>query len=620
MKKKIISAFLALALLGGASLPAYASEKEEVIYIKAKADGSINNIYAVNSFEGGEITDYGEYSFVKLMNIEGKITQNGDEIRIVSAENEKIYYQGTLENAEIPWNISLRYFLDGKELSADEIAGKSGRLEIKILICENKKCARDFYDSYSLQCTFTLDTKICKNIKAPGATVANEGSKKQITYTALAGSGLDRTVTADVTNFEMPSAQIVGIRMNLGLDIDYDGNLSDLKNGAKELDDGANELYNGAKEVKDGASDLKDGIEKLRDGIDTAQKGLEELNSKSSELKNGSEEIKNALITIRSSLSAVSEGTDELEQLTAASAQISSGIDSLCSGIATLQSSLSVDGYKTALRANGLDVDALREGNDQAINQLTSQIAELKAALAQIQNLPEQAEQASALSAQIAQLETIAQLLSGNNAMISATETYMTAVSGATEQLLSGANELNIKYAEFDAAICSLADYLSKMMADMSLLSDGINTLASEYAKLDDGIIEYTDGVKKLYDGFAEISDGARELVDGGIALSEGTEELVSGAEELKDGTGKLRKETDLIDSAATEELSDILDSMTKEYETVSFISDKNTEVSSVQFVINTEAVEIPEPEATAEKPAEKLNFWQKLLRLFGLY
>lgn len=52
----------------------------------------------------------------------------------------------------------------------------------------------------------------------------------------------------------------------------------------------------------------------------------------------------------------------------------------------------------------------------------------------------------------------------------------------------------------------------------------------------------------------------------------------------------------------------------------VSFTSDKNTDIKSVQFVIKTEAIEIPE--APEEEPAaeEELNFWQKVLRLFGLY
>lgn len=54
--------------------------------------------------------------------------------------------------------------------------------------------------------------------------------------------------------------------------------------------------------------------------------------------------------------------------------------------------------------------------------------------------------------------------------------------------------------------------------------------------------------------------------------------------------------------------------------EAASFVSDKNTHVDSVQFVIKTAAIE--KPEAAVRDAAEEapLTFWQKLLRLFGLY
>lgn len=52
----------------------------------------------------------------------------------------------------------------------------------------------------------------------------------------------------------------------------------------------------------------------------------------------------------------------------------------------------------------------------------------------------------------------------------------------------------------------------------------------------------------------------------------------------------------------------------------VSFVSEKNINIVAVQFVIQTEAVEISEPEVVVEEEKEELNLWQKILRLFGLY
>ena len=266
---KIISGIVALSLVSSCGVPVFAADKEEVIYVMAGADGSVNSVYAVNSFDGGDITDYGDYTDVKLLNLDGNITQNGDEITFSSPENGKVYYQGTLKNSEIPWDISIKFFLDGKELSAEDAAGKSGSLEIRISIAENEKCSSDFYENYALQCSFTLDTELCKSISAEGATIANVGSKKQITYTVLPGKGLERSVFADVTDFEMAEGSINGIKMSLGLDIDdedIDKKITDLTDGAKELDDGAKELAQGGSDLADGAKKLMDGAAEMHDG------------------------------------------------------------------------------------------------------------------------------------------------------------------------------------------------------------------------------------------------------------------------------------------------------------------------------------------------------------------
>ena len=53
--------------------------------------------------------------------------------------------------------------------------------------------------------------------------------------------------------------------------------------------------------------------------------------------------------------------------------------------------------------------------------------------------------------------------------------------------------------------------------------------------------------------------------------------------------------------------------------ETGSFVSDKNTNVDSVQFVIKTDEIEKEEAEDTTEDTEESLTFIQKVLKLFGI-
>lgn len=152
------------------------------------------------------------------------------------------------------------------------------------------------------------------------------------------------------------------------------------------------------------------------------------------------------------------------------------------------------------------------------------------------------------------------------------------------------------------------------MLVNVSALSSGIDTLVSEYSKFDSGLSAYTDGISSLYSGFNELTDGSKQLADGSRSLAEGTSELVDGAEELSKGTGKLREGTSDMESKVSDELGDTPKTMTDDdYTPVSFVSDKNKDIKSVQFVIKTEAIEIPEE----EEPEKEEGFIQKLLNLF---
>lgn len=225
--KKASSILLAVLLLLNTALPVYAeetqkesTEKEENVYITLSADGSVRDIYVVNIVPGGDVVDYGSYSSIKLLNTTDTINQDGDTVTF-SSSAEKVYYQGDLPaDTEIPWIVSIRYFLDGTEYSPDNLAGKSGALEIRFSVTENEKCSGSFYDDYALQVSFTLDTDLCNNITAPDATVANVGSDKQLTYTILPGAGIETAITADVTSFEMDAVSLNGIQMNLSIEVD----------------------------------------------------------------------------------------------------------------------------------------------------------------------------------------------------------------------------------------------------------------------------------------------------------------------------------------------------------------------------------------------------------------
>ena len=644
---KIIAVAMAGAICGSTAFSSISlaatksSEKEEVIYANLTSSGDIEKIYAVNIFEDKDIVDYGVYDTVKNMNTMDKINYSNGKVTIQNSE-DKLYYQGIMkQNTEMPWTIKVRYKLDGVEYAPSELAGKSGKLEISISIKENKNCKKNFFENYALQTVVQLDTNLCENIKSDEATMANVGGLKQLTYTILPGNEKDIKITTDVTDFEMSEIQVNGINLNLGLDKDsidtssLTGELDKLKDAVNDLDDGANELNDGAKKLDDGAVTLTDGIK-------TIQEGLDQLNSKSSSLTSGSSEVLSALKTIQSSLNNVSTSSKDLKQLSSASTSIKSGIDSLVKGLKTVDSS--IDTYNSSLKKAGLNsASELAQKNKQAISALgiTSTQRKLysaytsggsQAVSAELAKLAQAGDsEAVALYKQVSagntdavtqyvqaagkliSVETLlkadASYIEGSSKLINGIDAQMSTSSGQTT-LMSGAVSLQTNYKKFDASIQDLVSSLNNLMANMTQLKSGINKLTDNYATLDSGIKEYTSAVNKITNGYSKVYEGALDLVSG-------THSLYKGTTELTDGTGEFKGETSDLDSKVDDEVDSMIDNFAGgDFEVESFVSDKNTDVDSVQFVIKTEAIKKEEVKVEEEKN-EELNFWQKLLNLF---
>lgn len=624
------------------------SEKEEVIYVMADAAGKTNGVYAVNIFQKGNITDYGEYSDLKILNTNDKIVTDGDK-HTFSTDSEKVYCQGTMENPELPWNISINYYLDGKKYKPEELAGKSGKLKITFKITENKECNSSFYDSYALQAAFTLDTNLCKNISADGATTANVGSDKQLSYTILPGKGIDTSITADVADFEMDAVSINGIKLSMDIDVDKSeitDQVGDLTDGIEKVDDGAGSVYDGTveledggKQLKDGSSDLSDGTQTLDEGIGnlgtgvkTLQKGLNKLNGQSDSLTKGSSQVKTALKNIQSALSSVSSDTKNVKKLTSASGEIKKAITNLKNGAKQLEQSAGYEQYKSTMNQNGVNIDTIREANTTTITALSQQISQLNASLEKIQGVEGYEEQAAQLKSQISMLNDVITLLKGNSGAMSGTEQYLNGISSGASELSAGLEELEKNYAEFDKSINSLADSLTSMVVNVSKLSDGINKLTKQYTTLDGGIKAYTEGVNEITNGYSSIVkgvsklaagsqtlvDGSKDLDNGVSDLYDGVVQLCDGAEELSDGTGELREETSDMDQKIDDKIDEIMESVKgKSEDTVSFVSEKNTNVDSVQFVIKTDAIEIPDEPKEEKETEEEKGILQKFVRLF---
>ena len=616
------------ALMSGSFIiPAFAEEtsgssKEEVIYVMSDASGKITDMEAVNIFAGGNITDYGDYSSVKMLNTTDSITQNGDKITF-SSDADKVYYQGTMKEKNLPWNISIRYFLDGKEYSAKDIAGKSGALEIRFSVSKNEACQDSFYEDYALQAAFTLDTEKCENIRATGATAANAGSKKQLTYTILPGRGIDTVIQSDVTDFQMDAVSINGIRLNLNFTVD-DEALTEKVDG----------IISAVGTVNDGAAEVNSGVGQLADASGTLSSGLSAIKDKNSQLTGAAYTAYEGLCTAATTAlnsQLASEGMDTVSLTPSTYSDVLSGLLKKLNA-----DSVYNEAYQTALNKVTKQVEAqadtlyrgyIESQADSVYRTYLSSQADVLYTQTATQAVCEQLKQ-NGYSEQQANVY----LQSGEGqALVAQTLTDMT--DEQKEQIISKAiAQLSDEQKEqiLQEALDSLSKeqktqiqqgYIQQMMTceEVTAQINAAVATVSDAAKQVSQLKGQLDSYGVFYQGLVSYTDAVSSAATGAAEIKLNIDKLYAGSTQLADGTSEFADKTSGIDTQINDEVNDMVSSVSRsDAKIVSFLSDKNTDVTSVQFVIKTAAIEKAEAEVTKTAASDSLTFWQKLLRLFG--
>ncbi len=575
---------------------AQSTQKEENIYATLKSDGTVKGIYVVNSYDltkDMDIVDYGTYSSVKNLTSEEEIKNENGTVNVLAGQG-KFYYQGNLESKDMPWNIAIEYLLDGKTITPEELGGKSGHLEIKISIKENKAVDPTFFDNYLMQVTLTLDTAICENIKADGATVANVGDEKQILYNIMAGNEKELSISTDVKDFTMSQISFKGV--NSSFDISTDSiDTSAISEETDKIKEAAKNLNTGAKKIADGTDSLSTGSKKISDALKT-------LDGKSENLTDGSAQVLSALKTLNAELEKVTISSESLGQLVTASASINEGINGLSGGITKIDSALQYSTMNNAIWKGLAAKNAqATEANKSALKSSLNS-SEMTTLIAQ---LPD-GQMKTALTNYVTAAKTYVAI---DEAYQTGLQNYLSTVRGSVDSksgsvyLVASTKTLAANYKEFDKQIQSLEGTLSGLTGKMDTLKSSINTLMKQYAMLDKGITSYVDGVSKILEGYSELESGITSLQN--------------GTKELKEGTKTFEQETSGIDDKVTEKMDSMIEEMTEsDFETVSFVSKKNTNVEAVQFVMVTDEITKP-VEEKQEVEEQSKSFWEKLKDLF---
>lgn len=206
-------------------------------------------------------------------------------------------------------------------------------------------------------------------------------------------------------------------------------------------------------------------------------------------------------------------------------------------------------------------------------------------------------------------------------------------------QLSGAANDLVNQVATGQAKVASpelkqLASQLSTSadptVQQLALATLGQITLIEETHKgiqqLNTGLAAYTQGVHALAEGFKGLESGLLAMDSGLADLSKAAGDLDKGLKQLNGQMNRLQAgQEDLHKgitsandalSAALQEMPDL--SKRDQHPLPSFVSSNNTP-STVQFIMRTSPIELPDPQDVAVEAEVETTLWQRFLNLFGL-
>lgn len=333
-------------LMDSVSLKDNDADKDESVYLISDANGNVNKTIVVDHLKNKDKKDTLEdaSNLSDIENVKGKekFTQSGDKLTW-QAGGKDIYYQGTATE-EPPVTQKVTYYLDGKEISPEDLAGKSGKVKIRFDYTNTTSYTETVNgEKQTVSVPFAAITGLVlgdgfENIEVTNGKAEVSDSSSVVLGYALPGlkdslgikdKDLDGDVnipeymemTADVKNFSMPAAMTFVVNASDyvstdGIDTsDLDDMINDLKDASTQLQDGSKTLAEGTDTLSDGLSTLqsklgtfasgvgtlKSGLKTYTDGVSTLSGGLNKLNSNVPTLSNG-------ITTLNSSAKSLNDG------------------------------------------------------------------------------------------------------------------------------------------------------------------------------------------------------------------------------------------------------------------------------------------------------------------------
>lgn len=474
---KVVGSVVLSAVMAGSMMPVTVfaqnndenpTEKTETVYSVLNSDGSISDTI-VSSWLHDEdginnIKETLNLTDVKNIKSNEKPSKDGNTYTW-NAKGNDVYYEGTATK-QLPVSVKIRYELDGQEISANDIQGKSGHLKLTISFTNNYSEVKNIngksiviHPSYLAGGMLNMSTGKFSNVKCESGKIVNDGTNEMLAFANIPGlnetlksAGLDKvnnqlgisddvTVEADVNDFDLGSI-MVGMtnEIDLASELGEIGSVSELTDGIDQLIEADDQLIDGSKQLYDGTTQLKEQAAPLTGSSDQVR----QLSSGAIQLNDGVKALQTGISQYTAGASAINEGVNQLYGIPQNVGLIQSAVTTSTEEQASL-----VDGSQAVADGLGQLLDKLNGAN------VTASVKELNGLLTESKT----------------DLEGMAKTLGEDKTTLEGMQTDLT--NASTE--LSGLSDLKDKLDNLGTNIVTKEKQNNDAIADYNTKKDTVN-------------------------------------------------------------------------------------------------------------------------------------------------
>jgi putative membrane protein len=410
----------AVLALGGPISAALASsdgapqvQTTETVKAQLKNDGSLDKdkTYLFSQIEAtgnGKVSLEDPTSTSGLRNLDGwgePSTSGGKASYDFTVDGEKRFRTVSDYTKQLPVDVRIDYTLDGKKVDPDDLAGRSGKLEVAYTITNTtaEPTQITYPDGHGKDVTETVDLvtpyvgQLALDLPDSFRNIASRDNRADqagdghggriVTWTMVLFEPIGQVeqkfgFTADVDDAAIPSAhmQIVPVSPENHPELKFgqDGFASGAETG-RALTDGATQIDSNLIKLRDGAAKLLDGLTQLEagagqlssglaDGVPTAIDGGRQLAAGAEDAAAGGEKVADGAEQVAAGNKQLADGlgalADGAGQLQTGAHQLSDGATKLSTGFQDPDSDSDlIDGSQALAGALGLISDGLGQLN-----------------------------------------------------------------------------------------------------------------------------------------------------------------------------------------------------------------------------------------------------------------